>query len=60
MHYASLRIGFASKIDNVIALPSGTIVFLELSDDSTCTHTEIGYIRVITEGKKHISDAYFL
>jgi len=27
MHYASLRIGFASKIDNVIALPSGTIVF---------------------------------
>jgi len=27
MHYASLKIGFASKIDNVIALPSGTIVF---------------------------------
>jgi len=27
MHYASFRIGFAPKIDNVIALPSGTIVF---------------------------------
>jgi len=27
MHYASFRIGFAPKIDNVIALPSKTIVF---------------------------------